>query len=510
VVGILALLVGTSMLAIRIPVPCVHDEFSYLLAADTFSHGRLTNPAHPLWEHFESFHIIQQPSYASKYQPGQGMLLALGNLLSGYPAMGACLGTALAAMATCWMLQGWLPVRWAWLGGLLVALHGMIQIRWSLGYWGGELPMTGGALLFGALPRLTRIYPIPRVRDSLGMALGALILAATRPYEGLIASLCVLAALAWWLLGRRRPSLPLLLTRVVLPALALMGFGLGGLAFFNHQVTGNWLRLPYQVYETTYGCCPLFLWQAPKQEPKFHHEVMRKLQAGWGVQDYNQQQSLGGLLQAKAGSALKLWKFYLGIPLTLPLFALPWLLTNRRLQFAWLALLVSYASSWAVPWTFPHYVAPIAPLVVLVVVQGMRYFQALGRRGQRWALAIVPVVLVWHIATLVQLCTQYATWDPQGWQWDRERIRTELENKTRPQLVLVHYAADHNGHAEWVYNLADIDRSKVVWARSMGPERDQELLDYFPDRQTWLLEADTPHPQLQPIARQSSLVRAGG
>ncbi len=141
---------ATFSLLVRFPQPQIHDEFSYLLAADTFAHGRLSNPTHPLWVHFESMHIIQQPTYASKYPPGQGMMLATGQVLTGFPIVGVWLSTALACAAICWMLMAWMPSRWALLGGFLAVLHPTVFF-WSQGYWGGSVAMLGGALLLALL-----------------------------------------------------------------------------------------------------------------------------------------------------------------------------------------------------------------------------------------------------------------------------------------------------------------------------------------------------------------------
>ena len=172
------------------PAPRIHDEFSYLLGSDTFASGRLANPTHPLWVHFESPHINQKPTYVSMYHPAQALVLAAGQRFAGHPWYGVLASTVVMCVALSWMLRIWLPHRWAVLGSV-VAVQIAVFGNWSVGchgywvasYWGGAVAATGGALVIGATGRLRKRLT---AWDSILFAIGVAVLANSRPFEGVI------------------------------------------------------------------------------------------------------------------------------------------------------------------------------------------------------------------------------------------------------------------------------------------------------------------------------------
>jgi hypothetical protein len=497
--------VGAGVFAIRvmlipalgIPQPRWNDEFSYLLAADTFAHGRLTNPTHPMWIHFESFHIIEHPTYMSMYPPAQGLVLAAGQLL-GHPWIGQLLITAAMCSALCWMLQGWLPPCWALFGAVLAALRLGILSYWMNSYWCASVAALGGALVLGAWPRLRKNMPW---RDALLMALGLAILANSRPYEGFVLALPMALASLFWLAGPHHPPFRLSLPQVVLPVLAVLLLASVATGYYYYRVTGSPFRMAYEVNRATYATAPYFLWQTPQPEPTYHHEVFRSFYR-WELGCFEDSLTLNGFLKSNAVKIEQWWQLYLGPALTLPLLALPWAIRDRKLRLPWLVLACMALGFSVQTWTLPHYFAPATALLYLVITQCMRHLRIWRRRERRMGeslVTLIPLVacalIIFRVAAVIVRAPIEPAW-PRG-NLERVRITHELDRLPGRQLVIVDYGDHHDVDWEWVWNAADIDDSKVVWARNMGEPANRELLDYFKDRHVWRLSGDEAKPELK-------------
>jgi hypothetical protein len=509
------LTVGLAALAARVavlplltePQPFVNDEFSFLLAADTFAHGRLTNPTPPLWVHFETFHVIMRPTYASMYPPAQGLTLAFGQVTTGHPFAGVCFSVALLCAAVCWMLQGWLPPGWALLGGLLAVMHFGTFSYWTNSYWGGAVAGVGGALVLGALPRIRRQ---PRAGNACLMGIGAAILANSRPYEGFILSLPVALALIVWTLRGTRPPLDLLVRRVVLPLALVLGLAAAATGYYFWRVTGNAFHMPYQVDRETYAIAPYFLWQSPRPEPVYHHPAMRDFYNHNELDFYKQTRSLTGMIAVIAAKFADLWIFYFGPLLTLPfvmvIATLPmgfsWRKISRHTQFLLAAVAFSIVGLAGEVYFFPHYAAPITSLLlacVLLAMRRLRTWRWHGRPSGEFLARTIPLscllLLVLRAGAGFLRLPLTPSWPPTWYnstpvKTDRARIEAQLESQPGEQLAIVRYAGPPQGKYDWVYNRADIEGSKVVWARDMGTTGNQELIDYFKSRQVWLVEPD--------------------
>jgi hypothetical protein len=528
-----------------VPTPTGSDDFSHLLVADTLRHFRLANPTHPFHRFFEAIFILQEPTYSSMYPPGQGIVLALGNLLFGTPWAGVLLcGGALCALCY-WMLRGWVDPAWAFAGGLLAVTEFGPLNQWMNTYWTSALPAIAGCLVFGALPRLgsqssREAYSVLRQAASLQfsvraalrpaavapqhagrlksapqgkaaalpstelsrrtktglvgafLGLGLALHLITRPFEFLMlasSATCFLPMVRWrqW----RTACL------ILLPATAL-------LLFQNHAVTGSWTTLPYQLSRYEYGIPATFVFQ-PNPIP--HRPLTPEQDLNYRAQcaiHGDQPETIGTYLE-RLVFGMRYYRFFILPPLYLALAA--FLATLRERRHKWVATTVALfiLACNFYPYFYPHYAGATASLFILMSIVGL---QKLNRWhiGRLLFFLCIAAFLCWYGIRLIAPpdllpALAYDEWDfvnhgdPEG----RIAVNDQLAKSPGKQLVFVHYAPQHKFH-EWIHNDADIDAARVVWALDLGEEENRKLMAYYPDRHVWMVEPDAQPPQLRTLS----------
>lgn len=510
------------------PIPFVPDEFSYLLLADTLESGRLTNPAHPHWQFFETVHVIPEPTYQSQYPPGAALFLALGGKMFGHEVYGAWLSSILLFPALLWSLRRWLQPLWAWFASALATVRFGIGSYWVDSYWGGAVPALGGVLMLGSIAGIVRgrRFHWP---EGVVFGLGAGILLVTRPWEG--AALGVgCSAVLLWALARGKEDWVRFATAFVLPAVAVFLPFVLGLAHYNSAVTGSPTTMPYQVSQKLYGWPMTLPWMST--EPREFRQPQMRLYRKWERLEHTSVTSIHGFLMRTPYKANIMWRFFFGPMLSVLIWALFRNRQGKRWPLLFVCAIPTFLAVFVEQSWYPHYLAPAFASVIgvwAIALQKLHRHSLLGRgRSAVFAAWFLALIIPLHLVILgLSAVSRAMGWNYQpshniiswccleGGPLNRSKVEQQiiqsdsapgLQNKRH--LVFVSAPENRLNPVQWVYNRADIDNSRIVWAWDFGADKNTELLRYYPDRTPWrvfadwngyiLLPYEKPFPDLEP------------
>jgi hypothetical protein len=272
------------------------------------------------------------------------------------------------------------------------------------------------------------------------------------------------------------------------------------------------MTLPYTIARNTYAVVPYYIWQSPHPTPSYRHEEMRRFYCGRETGSYTKLRTLSGFIHENLDKLENTLTFFVGLALLPPLFMLSRTFRDRRIRFLVLCLPVWCAGMVVGVYLFPHYLAPFTAAFYAIGLQSMRHLRFWKPEGRLAGKALVRLIVVlcillaglrldaeplglnppqWTIGAWI--CWW---WGPGNFGVERARLETQLEKLPGKQLVLVRYDPRHEPNDEWVYNAADLDSSKVVWAREMDVANNRELMSYYANRKAWLVQPDLPSQPL--------------
>jgi hypothetical protein len=524
-----------------VPTPDIYDEFGHLLVADTLRHWRLANPPHPMHRFFETFFVLQRPTYSSIYPIGSGMMLALGWTIFGLPWAGVLLSTGLFCALCFWMLRGWTTPGWALMGGLLAVFEFGPLNQWTNNYWGGAFSAAAGCLVYGALPRLRNNRGL-RYGVVLGLGLGMHLL--SRPYESIFLLLSVLLFFGRDMGNRsaqaaergakqfrnssaaaaRSESVVRVFPGRLLRSLAVAGLvvmpAIGITLLQNKRVTGEWTMLPYALSQYQYGVPASLTFQ---ENPTPHVALTPEQELDYRMQrGFHPGRDTFGSYVDRLAFRVRYYRFYFYAPLYIALLA--FLIGIRTRHGLWCrglwipvtCVMFALGTNFFPAFQF-HYLAAIVCLFVLMSVRGLQQLSRFrtGHAAARFVIFLCIAQFVFWYALHVPDNQEFAMEARRFDMWDsvnhgnperRIEINRQIAGMPGKLLVFVRYWPQHVFQDEWVYNGADIDGQRVVWARDLGDAENQKLERYYGNRTALLLEPDFRPPRLTAYVPETPVV----
>jgi hypothetical protein len=504
-----------------IPLAQNQDDYSYLLMAKTFAEGRLTNPAHPMREFFDNLNIINYPTFTSKYPPAQGMALTIGILLFKSPFAGVLLSGVAACMSTFWMLRAFFSPKWSFIGAFLMLTHPGI-FYWSIGYHFGFVACVGATLCLGALFRISRT---PKITHAAIFGLGIAILANSRPFEGLIACVPMLLFVVGWFYKQIKHQTFFRQTtfKFIVPVAVIVVLNFFWMAYYNCKVTGNALKLPYTVYNEQYDPVPLFLplFSPPQADEAYRQQLVQEYETTritrnelmrqfhlyeinnfyipllYNFTNYHHSNALIFVLKKGydnlASFSRTSWLLYSIILLAGGCL----FLTDKKFLFFVGALGFCFFLARFATYNQNHYFAPFVGYLILLITFILYRISNIGLIINKLITSFALALIVAQVFVLFTEITFTKTTSVRQYRQVQTVFERTLYEQPGKHLVLIDFSSGNykQGYGDrylsitdrTYFNEPDVDNSKVVWANSLGEERNKNLFDYFSGREIWIL-----------------------
>ena len=268
---------------------------------------------------------------------------------------------------------------------------------------------------------------------------------------------------------------------------------------YNHAVTGDPLKLPYMLHDEQYGHVRPFWFQSMKPQPAYRQPVIANAFRHDEVR-YRQLHEWKGWAY-RASQWRRTLEFFGPLPVIAPaLVGLYALARSRRYRPLAIVLAVGFFCLNLTVFHFAHYAAPFAGLLAMLIVVGWRTLLAgslLPPRPARAALAALAVFAVLSAASALRSSLQ-----PPGTHYlnhFRHVMQQYLDQDIDQHLIFVTHPRElQEIDPTWIYNRANVDEAKVVWAADFGDGENQKLLGYYPARTAWRLDVADRTLTLQP------------
>ena len=482
-----------------IPIPYIHDEQANMLGAETFSLGRLTNPSLLFPESLREIHVLSEPTRMMKYQPGTALFMALGIVAFGTAYGGIVLAIGLLIGSSYWAVKAWSNRTIA----LLIALFLLTAFRaphyFMQSYWGGEVSMLGAMLMLGAYPR---IFFAKQYRYHYFLMAGGVLLAITRPYEGLALLLGLALHAAYLFTKSFSPQEKRHFLRHLSMALLLIGGSYAALqAHYNHTISQHWWKLPYMAYQEQYNVTPATLGGGAHKEKFSTHPFLKQIQQ-WEWDGYANKTIATTIMGIISGGSLLLGLdrldslLLIAIPmcvfLVILIYLLPlyWMVQARALPnqrqklaplcIAWLLLMMG---THAIVGMQPHYMAVLLSVSLIMLATQLAPWLTAQPKSRLITCMLFSAVIFYGL-----LSSPTFPFYPTHIQ-HKENVIAQLAASEK-SLVFVDATQEIEAgivHESWVYNAPDIEAAPVIWAWYLSPGENARLIAHYNTRKLWYI-----------------------